>query len=154
MSQVLADSALAEAAARDASGASGAPVGPLHGVPMVIKEEIDVAGCVTTFGGLANSAPAEADSEVVRRLRAAGAVIVGKTQMPEFGSFPLHRTRSLRLHAEPLELGMSPGGSSGGTAVAVATGMAVAGSAAMAAARSAFLPHALVSLGSSQRGAA
>lgn len=127
MSQVLADSALAEATARDATRASDVPVGPLHGVPMVIKEEIDVAGCVTTFGGLANSTPAEADSEVVRRLRAAGAVIVGKTQMPEFGSFPYTEPEAFASTQNPWKLGMSPGGSSGGTAVAVATGMAVAG---------------------------
>ena len=53
---------------------------------MAIKEELDVAGCVTTFGGRGNSTPEAEDGEVVRRLRAAGAVIVGKTQMPEFGA--------------------------------------------------------------------
>ncbi len=62
--------------------------GPLHGVPLAIKEEVDVAGQVTTFGGRANATPAAADAEVVRRLRAAGAVVVGKTNMPEFGQWP------------------------------------------------------------------
>ena len=67
---VLAEEALAEADARDAAGGGA---GPLHGVPVAIKEEIDVAGWVTTFGGRGNSTPAAADAEVVRRLRAAGA---------------------------------------------------------------------------------
>ena len=87
-SVVLADEARAEAAARDRALAEGETPGPLHGVPVAIKEEIDVAGCVTTFGGRANSTPAAADGEVVRRLRAAGAVIIGKTRMPEFGQWP------------------------------------------------------------------
>src|ERR1044072_1159217 len=87
-SVVLADQARAEAAERDRSLAEGVAPGPLHGVPVAIKEEIDVAGCVTTFGGRANSPPAAADGEVVRRLRAAGAVIIGKTRMPEFGQWP------------------------------------------------------------------
>jgi amidase len=73
--RILAEEARAEAAERDAALARGEAPGPLHGVPVAIKEEIDVAGCVTTYGGRANSAPAAADSEVVRRLRAAGASI-------------------------------------------------------------------------------
>src|SRR5689334_16315892 len=84
MSVVLADRARADADALDA----GAGRGPLFGVPLVIKEEVDVEGCVTTFGGDANRTPAAADAELVRRLRAAGAVVVGKTTMPEFGAFP------------------------------------------------------------------
>jgi amidase len=66
--------------------ARGDGAGPLHGVPVAIKEELDVAGCVTTFGGMGNSTPKTEDGEVVRRLRAAGAVVGGKTQMSEFGS--------------------------------------------------------------------
>src|SRR5580765_1552165 len=62
--------------------------GPLFGVPVAIKEELDVAGCITTFGGHGNSTPVAADGEVVRRLREAGAVIVGKTLMSEFGASP------------------------------------------------------------------
>src|SRR3954471_746369 len=68
-SVVLADEARGEAAARDQSLAEGQTPGPLHGVPVAIKEEIDVAGCITTFGGRANSTPVSADGEVVRRLR-------------------------------------------------------------------------------------
>ena len=87
-SVVLADQARADAgAARRADGCGGAP-GPLHGVPVAIKEEIDVAGCVTTFGGRGNSTPAAADSAGRARLRQAGAVVVGKTRMPEFGQWP------------------------------------------------------------------
>ncbi|HET8605084.1 MAG TPA: amidase family protein, partial [Marmoricola sp.] len=87
-SVVLADEARAEAARRDASLAAGEEPGPLHGVPVAIKEEIDVAGCVTTFGGRGNVTPAAQDGEVVRRLRQAGAVVIGKTRMPEFGQWP------------------------------------------------------------------
>ena len=126
-SRVLADEARAEAAERDRALAAGEPTGPLHGVPVAIKEEIDVAGCVTTFGGDANSTPVAADAEVVRRLRAAGAVIVGKTTMPEFGAFPFTESVSRGITRNPWDTARSPGGSSGGTAVAVATGMVPVG---------------------------
>ncbi|MFC5177466.1 amidase [Nocardioides taihuensis] len=122
-SVVLADRARAEADERDAARAAGEPVGPLHGVPVAIKEEIDVAGCVTTFGGEANSTPAAEDAEVVRRLRAAGAVVVGKTTMPEFGAFPYTESSSRGITRNPWDPTRTPGGSSGGSAVAVSTGM-------------------------------
>ena len=83
---VRAEAALAEADALDAGGPGHD--GPLAGVPVAVKEEYDVTGHVTTLGGRGNSTPVRADSEVIRRLRAAGAVIVGKTAMPEFGQFP------------------------------------------------------------------
>ena len=120
-SVVLAEQARADAAALDALPESER--GPLHGVPMAIKEELDVAGCVTTFGGEANSTPAAADGEVVRRLRAAGAVVVGKTTMPEFGAFPYTESASRGLTRNPWDRTRSPGGSSGGTAAAVAAGI-------------------------------
>jgi len=127
-SVVLADTARAEADALDAElGASGATRGPLHGVPVAIKEEIDVVGTVTTFGGAANSTPARADAELVRRLRAAGAVIIGKTTMPEFGAFPYTESVDRGVTRNPWDPSRSPGGSSGGTAVAVATGMVPVG---------------------------
>jgi amidase len=119
-SLVLAAQARADAAALDASTA--AP-GPLQGVPVAIKEEIDVAGTVTTFGGNANHTPAAADAEVVRRLRAAGAIVVGKTCMPEFGAFPYTESVARGITRNPWDRSRTPGGSSGGTAVAVATGM-------------------------------
>lgn len=127
ISQLMLDAALAEAQERDAVLAAGDPAGPLHGVPIVIKEEIDVAGTVTTFGGEANSTPAAADAEVVRRLRAAGAVIVAKTTMPEFGAFPFTESTSRGVTRNPWDPSRTPGGSSGGTAVAVAAGMVPAG---------------------------
>jgi amidase len=123
-SVVLADEALGEADVRDAAGA---PVGPLHGVPIAIKEEIDVAGSVTTFGGDANSTPAAYDAEVVVRLRAAGAVVIGKTTMPEFGAFPFTESDSRGITRNPWDRARTPGGSSGGTAAAVASGMVPVG---------------------------
>ena len=125
-SVVLDDQARVEATTLD-DLPSGAERGPLHGVPVAIKEEIDVAGCVTTFGGEANSTPAAADAEVVRRLRAAGAVVVGKTTMPEFGAFPYTESVSRGITRNPWDPARTPGGSSGGTAVAVATGMVPVG---------------------------
>jgi amidase len=123
-SVVLGDAARAEAGARDDQ--PGEP-GPLHGVPVAIKEELDVAGCVTTFGGEANSTPAAEDGEVVRRLRAAGAVIVGKTTMPEFGAWPYTESSSRGITRNPWDRTRTPGGSSGGTAAAVASGMVPVG---------------------------
>jgi amidase len=124
---VLADQARAEAEARDRHLADGGTAGPLHGVPIAIKEEIDVAGTVTTFGGEANSTPVTADAEMVRRLRAAGAVIVGKTNMPEFGAFPYTESASRGLTRNPWDRTRTPGGSSGGTAAAVAAGLVPVG---------------------------
>lgn len=115
---------LADRARADAAGLDGAAQhGPLHGVPVAIKEEVDVEGAVTTFGGQANTTPAAADAELVRRLRAAGAVVVGKTAMPEFGAFPYTESAALGMTRNPWDLSRSPGGSSGGTAAAVASGM-------------------------------
>jgi amidase len=101
----------------------GGSRGPLYGVPVAIKEELDVTGCVTTFGGVSNSTPAAEDGEVVRRLRAAGAIIVGKTHMPEFGAFPYTESVAYGYTRNPWRTGFSPGGSSGGSAAAVAAGM-------------------------------
>jgi len=127
ISQLMVDAAIAEAQKRDEALVADGPVGPLHGVPVVIKEEIDVAGTVTTFGGDANSTPAAADAEVVRRLRAAGAVIVAKTTMPEFGAFPFTESAARGVTRNPWDPSRTPGGSSGGTAVAVSAGMVPAG---------------------------
>ncbi len=126
-SVVLADEARAEASRLDALLADGGQPGPLHGVPIAIKEELDVAGCVTTFGGRANSTPVRADGEVVRRLRQAGAVIVGKTRMPEFGQWPFTESVDGGITRNPWDRGRTPGGSSGGTAAAVAAGMVPVG---------------------------
>ena len=126
-SVLLADSARREADARDELLASGAAPGPLHGVPIAIKEEIDVAGTMTTFGGEANSTPVADDAEMVTRLRAAGAVVIGKTTMPEFGAFPYTESVSCGITRNPWDPTRTPGGSSGGTAAAVAAGMVSVG---------------------------
>lgn len=122
VSVVTSERARAEAAAVDSALSGGDPAGLLAGVPVAIKEELDVEGCVTTIGGRANSAPASADGEVVRRLRAAGAVVVAKTHMPEFGAFPYTESAAYGLTLNPWDRDRTPGGSSGGSAVAVATG--------------------------------
>jgi amidase len=122
-SVVLADQALEDAIALDARTSAGETAGPLHGVPVAIKEELDVAGCVTTFGGRANSTPAVADGEVVRRLRQAGAIVVGKTRMPEFGQWPYTESVDGGVTRNPWDRSYTPGGSSGGSAAAVAAGL-------------------------------
>ena len=118
---VLADAALAEADAADARRGDGAP--PLNGVPIAIKDDTDVAGEVTAHGSLAHGGPVAEDAEVVRRLRAAGAVVVGKTHVPELEA--LATTESLAFGAthNPWDLARIAGGSSGGSAAAVAAGM-------------------------------
>ncbi|MFE1869902.1 amidase [Streptomyces sp. NPDC059496] len=116
---VLAEQALAEADARDAAE----PTGPLHGVPVAVKDELDVAGQVTTFGGSANRTPVTADSEAVGRLRAAGAVVIGKTTMPEFGQWPFTESAAHGHTRNPWDTTRTPGGSSGGSAAAVAAGL-------------------------------
>ena len=126
-SVVDAEGALAEADRRDASRAAGEELGPLHGVPVAIKEEVDVAGHVTTFGGRGNSRPVARDAGVVARLRDAGAVVVGKTTMPEFGQWPYTESIATGLTRNPWDLGRTPGGSSGGTAAAVAAGLVAVG---------------------------
>jgi amidase len=124
ISVLLAARARAEADARDTQDDRS---GPLHGVPIVIKEEVEVEGCVTTFGGEANSTPAADDAEVVKRLRRAGAVVVATPNMPEFGAFPYTESASRGITHNPWDRSRTPGGSSGGTAVAVATGMVPVG---------------------------
>lgn len=124
IAETLADRARADAVRLDATGGER---GPLHGVPLVIKEEVAVEGVITRFGGRANSTPAPADAEVVRRLRAAGAVIVATTRMPEFGAFPYTESDAYGFTRNPWNPRHSPGGSSGGTAAAVASGMVPAG---------------------------
>lgn len=124
--RVLADEALDEATRLDQRQADGHSLGPLHGVPIAIKDENDVAGTPTTYGGAAATRIASADSEVVRRLREAGAVIVGKTTMPEFGIWPFTETAANGYTRNPWDTGVSTGGSSGGSASAVASGMVAA----------------------------
>jgi amidase len=124
---VLHEEALAEAAARDKEAPGARERKPLHGVPIAIKDELDVSGHLTTFGGAARTKRAQADSEPVRRLRAAGAVIIGKTRMPEFGQWPFTESAAGGYTRNPWDPTKTPGGSSGGTAAAVAAGLTAAG---------------------------
>ncbi len=97
---------------------------PLLGVPVAIKDDVDVAGEVTAYGSGAHGPAATADAEVVRRLRAAGAVILGKTNAPELMMFPYTESLTFGATRNPWDLSRSPGGSSGGSAAAVAAGLA------------------------------
>jgi amidase len=96
---------------------------PLLGVPIAVKDEFDVAGETTTFGTNAYGEPAPADSEIVRRARAAGAIVIGKTHMPELGAFPWTESPTWGVTRNPWDPQRSPGGSSGGSAAAVAAGL-------------------------------
>ncbi|HEX6117752.1 MAG TPA: amidase [Solirubrobacterales bacterium] len=118
---VMAEEALAEADARD--GAAEVGRGPLHGVPVAIKDENDVAGQVTTFGGSSQSTPAAEDGVATARLRAAGAVIIGKTNLSEFGQWPFTESQTFGYTRNPWDPTRTAGGSSGGSAVATAAGM-------------------------------
>ncbi len=124
---VRADAALVEAdAALKRLRASEA--GPLLGVPVVVKDNVDIAGEVTGHGTGANETPATKDAEVVLRLRAAGAPMLGKTALPELAMWG-HMTESQTHGAtrNPWDTERATGGSSGGTAAAVAAGLAPAG---------------------------
>jgi amidase len=93
-------------------------------VPIAVKDNMDVAGELTTHGTGLVTEPATADSEAVRRLRAAGAVIVGKTNMPELALWPqLTESQTFGATRNPWDRERSPGGSSGGSAAAVAAGL-------------------------------
>jgi Asp-tRNA(Asn)/Glu-tRNA(Gln) amidotransferase A subunit family amidase len=115
---VAAETARAEARARDGDVRAGRPLGPLIGVPVGIKDIIDVAGLPTTSGApaFAHTLPSR-DAELVARLRAAGAVIVGKTVATQFAFLDAAPTRN------PWSLDRTPGGSSSGSAAAVAIRM-------------------------------
>jgi amidase len=119
---VFSERALAEAEQADARR-SGGDSRPLLGVPIAVKEEIDVAGELTGFGTNAYGEPAVEDSEIVRRMRAAGAIVIGKTNMPELGAFPWTESATNGVTRNPWALQRSPGGSSGGSAAAVAAGL-------------------------------
>jgi amidase len=122
---VRADAARAEAAEADRRRADGESA-PLLGVPIAIKDDMDLAGETTAFGCCGEFAGKETDGEVARRLRAAGAVIVGKTTSPEFGQWPITEGEAFGQTRNPWSLDHTPGGSSGGSAAAVAAGLVAA----------------------------
>ncbi len=98
--------------------------GPLHGLPLAVKDLEETAGLRTTYGSplFAENIPA-ADSPLVARLRAAGALIIGKTNTPEFGAGSQTFNAVFGATRNPYDLARTPGGSSGGAAAAVAAGM-------------------------------
>jgi amidase len=126
--RVLADEARAAAALADKRLADGETVGPLHGVPFTVKENIDMAGLPTTWGVPAlATAVVPADAPVVERMRAAGAIPIARTNLPDM-ALRVHTDSSLYgLTRNPWHPGRTAGGSSGGEAAALASGMSPIG---------------------------
>jgi amidase len=122
---LLSEQALAEAARADTERRQGRAGGPLHGVPIVVKDAFEIAGVPTDAGvkQLAGYRPAR-DSEVVRRLRAAGAVVLGNTNVPFFLDDWQSYNDIYGATSNPWNAALTPGGSSGGSAAALAAGMA------------------------------
>jgi len=125
---VFADQALVAADAADRTITSADEVGPLHGIPITVKENFDVAGSATTHGVVSRKAAiADCDAPVIRHLKDAGAIILGRTNMPDFG-MRWHTDNDLHgATINPWNPLRTPGGSSGGEAAALATGMSPLG---------------------------
>ncbi len=123
---VMADSARADARAADSRAAAGRRLGPLDGIPIAIKDVIDTAGVVTTYGSIRyRDHRPDADAHVVQQLRKAGAVILGKTNTHELARGITTDNPHFGPTRNPWDLTRHPGGSSGGSGAAVATGMAL-----------------------------
>lgn len=120
---VLADSAREEAASAQQRLDAGERL-PLLGVPIAITDDADLAGETTTYGSTAHGPAVTKDSEVVRLLREAGAVILGKTAVPEMMIWPFTETVAFGATHNPWDVARTPGGSSGGSGAAVAAGLA------------------------------
>src|ERR1700730_7957070 len=118
---VFAERAQREADQADARRGAGGER-PLLGVPIAIKDDVDVAGEVTAYGTNAYGDPARADAEAVRQLREGGAVIIGKTHVRELTICRFTEPATYGATRNPWDLQRAPGGSSGGSAVAVAAG--------------------------------
>ncbi len=124
---VMSESALADARVAAAELAAGNARSPLHGVPIAVKDLFDVAGYPTAAGSrIRAGVMAATDATVVERLRAAGAIIIGKTRMSEFAYSPGSNNAHYGPTANPYNRQHDSGGSSSGSAVATATGMAFA----------------------------
>ena len=126
---VYAERALAEADRADQRRGAG-QTRPLLGVPIAVKDEMAIGGEITSRGTGAIVTRAPDDSEVVKRIRAAGAIVVGKTTMPEVGLWPFTESITWGVTRNPWDTDRTPGGSSGGSAAAVAAGMVPAALAA------------------------
>ena len=135
LEKVDARGALATAAREDAEAAAGGAEfkpGPLWGVPMVIKENTSVQGLITSDGWKGYTLPghelvAPKDATIVRKLRAAGVVILGKTNMPDFAASDTNRSTAFGRTGNAYDVRFSPGGSSGGTVTAVTANLAMLG---------------------------
>jgi len=128
---VMEKGALAVAAKEDAES-DGTKRGPLWGVPIVIKANTSIEGQITTDGWAGYTIPgheliAPRDATVVTRLRAAGAILIGHTNMPDFANSDTNRSSSFGRTGNAYDVRFSPGGSSGGTVTAVTSNMAVLG---------------------------
>jgi len=120
----------AKEAAREAEKRGAAKsAGPLHGVPLAVKDNMDVAGVPTSHGTSAYPGAKTADCEAVRRLREAGAIIIGKTTCPELSIYGFTESKTFGDTRNPWDTDRTPAGSSGGTAAAVASGMIPGGTA-------------------------
>jgi amidase len=120
---VLADEARA-AADQAAERLRAGDESPMLGIPVAIKDEVFVEGQVNTFGTGAAGGPATEDSAVVARLRSAGAIPIGITKVPELTMWAFTETKTWGITRNPWDLDRTPGGSSGGSAAAVAAGLA------------------------------
>lgn len=121
---IAADAAMDAARAAENAVMRGDPLGPLHGVPVAVKDLVPTAGIRTTWGSLIfkDHVPAE-DAVAVARLKRAGAIVVGKTTTPEFGQQCLTEAPLFGRTRNPWHANRSPGGSSGGSAAAIAAGL-------------------------------
>ena len=117
---LMADQALADAAEVDREIAAGRYRGPLHGIPITVKDLVDVRGTPTTAASRVPAPIAPADAPVVSRLREAGAIIIGKTNLHEFAFGTTSDETAFGAVANPVDRTRSAGGSSGGSAAAVA----------------------------------
>ncbi len=123
---VMRASALAEAAAAERAIASGQYRGPLHGVPISVKDLIDVAGTATTAGSAVPPGHPVHDAPIVTRLREAGAIVIGKTNLHEFAFGTTSEESAFGPVRHPIDPSRSAGGSSGGAAAALLEGMCFA----------------------------
>ncbi len=128
VTRVLAEEARAAAAAADRAVAAGFPLGPLHGVPFTVKQNIDLVDCSTNWGlpALAEAMP-PLDSPVVERMKAAGAIPIGRTNCPDMALRVSTDSSLYGLTRNPWHLGRTTGGSSGGEGAALASGMSPIG---------------------------
>jgi Asp-tRNA(Asn)/Glu-tRNA(Gln) amidotransferase A subunit family amidase len=123
---LMREQALADAAEADREIASGRYRGPLHGIPVTVKDLVDVRGTPTTAGSNVPAPLASADAPVVRRLREAGAIVLGKTNLHEFAFGTTSDETAFGAVHNPVDRTRSAGGSSGGSAAAVLTGIGFA----------------------------